>query len=53
MRNNSGGEDKIGAEIAGRFIQEKQLLYTVQGKVAGFRIRQSVWCEYYILNAKP
>jgi C-terminal processing protease CtpA/Prc len=30
MRNNSGGEDNIGAEIAGRFIQEEKLLYTVQ-----------------------
>ncbi|MFK8163415.1 MAG: S41 family peptidase [Lewinella sp.] len=30
LRNNTGGDDKTGAEIAGRFIQEEKLCYTVQ-----------------------
>ncbi|WP_020571114.1 S41 family peptidase [Neolewinella persica] len=30
LRNNTGGADQIGVEIAGRFIQEEKLLYTVQ-----------------------
>lgn len=30
MRGNRGGDDEIGAAIAGRFIDEEKLLYTVQ-----------------------
>lgn len=30
LRNNTGGSDKVGVAISGRFVQEEQLLYTVQ-----------------------
>lgn len=30
IRNNTGGDDLTGAEIAGRFLQTEELVYTVQ-----------------------
>jgi len=32
LRNNTGGVDEIAAEIAGRFVNEEQFVYTVQTK---------------------